>query len=103
MARLVCPFEPQQSHLWAGKEPEGHEARAEPARDVQLSRSRLMEPLPVQRPKVFEPQFSSRRRDADLPSVQVAGEGQVEVPRLEPPDDVRKMAQQDPEVGLRIH
>ena len=73
MTSLVCPFEPQQSHLWAGKEPEGHEARAEPARDVQLSRRRLMEPFPVQRPKVFEPQFSPRRRNADLPSVQVAG------------------------------
>ena len=62
-----------------------------------------MEPFPVQCPKVFEPQLSPRGRDADLPSVQVAGENQVEITRLEPTHDVRKMAQQDPEVGFRIH
>src|SRR5688572_9804778 len=103
MVRLVCPLEPQKSHLWAGKEPEGHEARAKSARNVQLPGGRLMEPLPMQRPQVFEPQLSPRRRDADLPSVQVAGKGQIEVARLEPPNDVRKMAEEDAEVGLPIH
>jgi hypothetical protein len=62
-----------------------------------------MEPFPVQCPKVFEPQLSPRGWDADLPSVQVPRESQVELIRLEPTDDVRKVAQQDPEVSLRIH
>ncbi len=61
-----------------------------------------MESLPVPRPKVFEPDLAPRSGDADLPSVQMTGENQVEFTRPEPAHNVRKMAQQDPEVGPRV-
>ena len=62
----------------------------------------LEKPFPVARSQVLEAQLAARRRDADLPAVEVAGENDVELTRPQRLHRVREVDEQDAEVGLGI-
>ena len=51
---------------------------------------------------MLEAQLAARRRDADLPAVEVAGENDVELTRPQRLHRVREADEQDAEVGLGI-
>src|SRR5919109_4248468 len=98
---LLSP-ERELSGLRAREEPKRDEARPESARNMEHPSRRLVQPLPVTRTQMLEPELSPRCREADLPAVQMPRENEVERARLEPLDHVGEMREEDANVGVRI-
>src|SRR5581483_6561265 len=89
--------------LRTGREAERDERRAEAGRDVHRGRRRAIDTGGVGRRRVRERHLAARIRQADLPVVEVAGEDEVELARLENVEDAWVVAEEDREVraGLR--
>ena len=69
---------------------------------MQRSARPAVEAADVRPADVREPQPPARPGDADLPRVQVAGEDEVERARGHAIDDIRVVAEKDPEVGAEV-
>src|SRR3954470_13274615 len=92
----------QLGGLGPGEEAERGEGRAEPGRDVQHRARTPVQAARVGEARVGEPDLPARIGDRDLSVVEMAGEDEVEDARLERVDDARVMAEEDPQVGVRV-
>src|SRR5205823_2482777 len=84
------------------EEAERDEGGAETGRQVERRGGPAVEAAHVRPAEACQPQAAARPGDADLSRVQVAGADQVEGAGREAVDDVRVVAEQDPQVGLRV-